>query len=111
MFDRDNLTGNQRRLHGPADFLSLRIREKDFGEHLASLNVGPGAYVQCFDSHNFLDSIFWLLPNQTVETTEELDCGETIDSLRIYDPPPFAHEPGYAAYMLWAASHLAKLKG
>ena len=36
---------------------------------------------------------------------------ETIDSIRLYDRPPFAHEPGYAAYMLWAASHLAKLKG
>jgi hypothetical protein len=111
VFDRDNLTGNHRRLHGPAEFLSLRIREKDFGEQLASLNVGPGAYVQCFDSRNFLDSVFWLLPNQTVETTEDLDCGELIDSIRIYDRPPFAHEPGYAAYMLWAASHLAKLKG
>ena len=111
VFDRENFAGNTRRLHGPAEFLGLRIREKDWGEHLLSLNVGPGAYVQCFDSGEFFDSVFWLLPNQAVETLESLDCGDAIDSIRIYDRPPFAHEPGYAAYMLWAASHLAKLKG
>ena len=32
------------------------------------------------------------------------------DSIRLSDRPPFAYEPGYAAYMLWAASHLARLK-
>jgi hypothetical protein len=111
VFDREHFTGNTRRLHGPAEFLGLRIRENDWSDHLASLNVGPGAYVQCFDARHFFDSVFWLLPNQNVETTEELDCASTIDSLRLYDRPPFAHEPGYAAYMLWAASQLAKLKG
>jgi hypothetical protein len=110
VFDAENFTGNTRRLIGPAEFLGLRIREKDWNEHLASLNVGPGAYVQCFDSDDFHDSIFWLLPNQSVETMDDMDCGDGIDSMRIYDRPPFAHEPGYAAYMLWAASHLAKMK-
>ena len=111
VFDRENFAGNTRRLLGPAEFLGLRIREADWGDSLASLNVGPGAYVQCFDSRHFFDSVFWLLPNQAVESATELDCGETIDSIRLYDRPPFAHESGYAAYMLWAASHLAKLKG
>jgi len=108
VFDGPHFTGNSRRLLGPAEFLGLLIREKDWAEHLASVNVGPGAYVQCFDSTHFLDSVFWLLPNQAVETIEDLDCGDGIDSIRLYDRPPFAHEPGYAAYMLWAASHLAK---
>jgi len=111
IFDAENFTGHTRRLHGPAEFLGLRIREKDWGDQIASLNVGPCAYVQCFDSGNFFDTIFWFLPNQPIETLDELECGETIDSIRLYDRPPFAHEPGYAAYMLWAASHLAKLKG
>ena len=110
VFDAEQLTGNSRRLIGPAEFLGLRIREKDWGETLASLNVGPCAYVQCFDSNNLLDTVFWLLPNQAVEQVSDLDCVDTIDSLRLFDRPPFAHEPGYAAYMLWAASHLAKLK-
>ena len=111
VFDAEKFTGNHCRLIGPAEFLGLRIREKGWAESLASLTVGPGAYVQCFDSSHFFESVFWLLPNQAVETLEDLDCGDGIDSVRVYDRPPFAHEPGYAAYMLWAASHLAKLKG
>jgi hypothetical protein len=88
----------------------LRIREKDWRDSLASLTVGPGAYVQCYDANNFDESIFWLLPNQVVEAVDELTLAERIDSIRLYDRPPFAHEAGYAAYMLWAASHLAKMK-
>ena len=57
---------------------------------------------------NFHDSVFWALPNQRVENVNSLGCNDEIDSLRIFDRPPFAHEPGYAAYMLWAASHLTR---
>ncbi len=110
VFDGEGFTGNTRRLHGPAEFPGLRIREKDWREEIASLNVGPGAYVQCFDYSDFQDTVMWLLPNQAVEQMSDLDCGETIDSIRLYDRPPFAHEPGYAAYMLWAASQLARMK-
>ena len=111
VFDQEQFTGHTRRLQGPAEFPGLRIREKDWGDAILSINVGPGAYVQCFDSREFFESVFWLLPNQAVENLAELDSGDGIDSIRIYDRPPFAHEAGYAAYMLWAASHLAKLKG
>lgn len=110
VFDARHFTGNTRRLHGPAEFPGLRIREKDWGEALASLQVGPSAYVQCFDTDRFHDTVFWLLPNQTVEDVSLLDSGDAVDSFRLYDRPPYAHEPGYAAYMLWAASHLARLK-
>ena len=37
-----------------------------------------------------------------------LRSAEKINSLRLWDRPPFAHEPGYAAYMLWAASKVAR---
>jgi hypothetical protein len=110
VFDREQFTGNYRRLLGPAEFLGLRIREKDWNENVGSMNVGPCAYVQCFASRDFFNTVFWLLPNQAVENATELDCADSIDSIRVFDRPPFAHEPGYAAYMLWAASHLAKLK-
>jgi len=111
VFDRDGFTGNRRRLIGPAEFIGLRIRDKDWADTIASLNVGPGAYVQCFDARQFDDTVFWLLPNQPVEVVADLGVDVTIDSMRLYDRPPFAYEPGYAAYMLWATSHLAKLKG
>ena len=109
VFDGEHFTGKTRRLHGPAEFLGMRIREKDWGDQLHSLKVGPAAYVQCFNSHDFDRSVMWLLPNQTVERVGELDIVDGVDSMRLYDRPPFAHEGGYAAYMLWAASHLAKL--
>ena len=109
VYDAERFTGNMRRLHGPADFPGLRIREKEWRDHIASITVGPGAYVQCYDSNRFDDTIFWLLPNQVIELVEDLTTDERIDSIRLYDRPPFAHEAGYAAYMLWAASQLAKM--
>jgi hypothetical protein len=112
VYDAERFTGNTRRLHGPADFPGLRIREKDWREHVASLTVGPGAYVQCYGSNEFDETVFWLLPNQLIEAVDDLaPAADRIDSMRLYDRPPFAHEAGYAAYMLWAASHLAKMKG
>src|SRR4051812_17978498 len=90
VFDAERFTGNTRRLHGPAEFPGLRIREREWGDSLVSLNVGPGAYVQCFDSHDFFDSVFWLLPNQAVESVQDLHTGDTVDSMRLYDRPPFA---------------------
>jgi hypothetical protein len=111
VFDAQNFTGQSCRLRGPAEFLGLRLREDGWGEALASLRVGPGAYVQCFRADDFYDTVMWLLPNQTVERVEDLDAADGIDSIRLYDRPPFAHEPGYSAYMLWAASQIAKMGG
>src|SRR5438046_1803930 len=111
IFDAEHLQGHTRRLHGPADFPGMRIRENGWGESIASLVVGPVAYVQCFDSHNFDDTVFWLLPNQRLETVADLDLHAPVDSIRLYDRPPFAQEPAYAAYMLWAASQLARVNG
>ena len=110
VYDAGRLTGNNRRLHGPADFPGLRIREKDWNDAIQSLSVGPGAYVQCYHADNFNETIFWLLPNQVIDAVDELTFADHIDSVRLFDRPPFAHEAGYAAYMLWAASHLAKMK-
>lgn len=110
VFDAPHFAGNRRRLQGPAEFVGLRIREKDWADTIASINVGPAAYVQCFDARRFDDTIFWLLPNQPVEAVAELGVDVAVDSLRLFDRPPFAYEPGYAAYMLWAASQLANAK-
>jgi len=109
VFDADFFNGNTRRLIGPADFPGLRIRESQWGHEIGSVRVGPAAYVQCFDARDFSGTVFWLLPNQTVERMDELNAREPVDSIRLFDRPPFAHEPGYAPYMLWAASHLARM--
>ena len=108
LFGTKGLRGRGQRLYGPADFPMLRIREDGMGENLASLRIGPHAYVQCFDQGNFDDSVFWLLPNEQVDDVERLRAADRVNSIRLWDRPPFAHEPGYAAYMLWAASKVAR---
>lgn len=105
VWDRPKFSGHCARLLGPADFPYLRIGRQDWHAEAHSLLVGPNAYVQCYEDLNFLDSVFWLLPNQRVENVAHLACGDEIDCLRIFDRPPFAHEPGYPAYMMWAAQH------
>ncbi len=107
IWDQPFYLGNSRRLSGPADFPYLRVAESGWNSQIHSLLVGPNAYVQCYEDLNFHDSVFWLLPNQKVDDLAGLPCNDEIDSLRIFDRPPFAHEPGYAAYMLWAASFVA----
>jgi hypothetical protein len=106
VWDKPGFKGRSRRLYGPADFPYLRIAEDGWNAQIHSIQVGPNAYIQCYEDLNFFDSVFWLLPDQRVEEVEKLACNDDIDSLRLFDRPPFAHEPGYAAYMLWAASHL-----
>lgn len=108
VFPNTRFRGKAQRLYGPVDFPMLRIRENGGGEALQSLRVGPHAYVQCFDLTNFEDSVFWLLPNEQVDEVAHLRSTERINSVRLWDRPPFAHEPGYAAYMLWAAAKVAK---
>ena len=110
LFDAADFQGHACRLHGPAEFIGLRLREREWGEEVLSLNVGPTAYVQCFRTDDFDDTVFWLLPSQSIENVSDLETSPTIDAFRLFDRPPFAYEPGYAAYMLWAASHLARLK-
>ena len=108
VWDAARCKGRHLRVVGPVDLPYLRLADPGWAEQVHSLVVGPNAYVQCYEDLNFYDSVFWLLPNQRVDDMADLPCGEDIDSVRLYDRPPFAHEPGYAAYMLWAASHLAR---
>ena len=103
--------GERRRLYGPADFPMLRIREGGEFEQAQSLRVGPTAYAQFFAQRQFHDTVFWLLPNEELADAANVRAADTVDSLRLWDRPPFAHEPGYAAYMLWAASHVARSRG
>src|SRR5688572_33200100 len=48
LFDAADFQGNTCRLHGPAEFLGLRLRQREWGAHVESVAVGPTAYVQCF---------------------------------------------------------------
>jgi hypothetical protein len=105
--DRPRFAGHSARLSGPADYPYLRVTARDWQPEVLSLVVGPTAYVQCYKDLGFHDSVFWLPPNPRVEAVAELNCSDEIDSLRIFDRPPFAQEPGFPAYMLWGASGAA----
>ncbi len=109
VWDQPQQTGKHVRLVGPVDLPYLRLAGAGWEPLVQSLVVGPNAYVQCYEDLNFDDSVFWLLPNQRVDNVADLRCNDEIDSMRLYDRPPFAHEPGYAAYMLWAASHATRV--
>ncbi len=108
VWDGPRCRGRHRRLTGPVDLPYLRLAGGDWTAQVGSLVVGPNAYVLGYEDLNFHDSAFWLLPDQRVDHLDDLACGEEIDSLRVCDRPPFAQEPGYAAYMFWAASHAGR---
>ena len=107
IWDKPRFSGNCLRMLGPADFPGLRVGDARWSPQVRSITVGPNAYVQLYEDLNFHDSVYWLLPNQRVDDFAELACSDELDCMRVFDRPPFSHEPGYAAYMLWAAHHLA----
>ena len=104
-------TGQRRRLYGPADFPMLRIRENGGSDEARSVRVGPSGYAQFFAQRQFHETVCWLLPNDELPDAAKLRAAEPVDALRRWARPPFAHAPGYAAYMLWAASHVARKRG
>ena len=106
LWDGPAFNGQKVRLWGPNDFVLLRVGEPDMLSTVQSIRVGPGAYVQCYEDLNFPATVVWLLPNQTVKSVADMQGSDDLDSIRIFDRPPFGREPGYSAYMLWAAHHL-----
>ena len=111
VWDLPGRKGRHARVIGPVDLPYLRLADNEWEPLVQSLVVGPNAYVQCYEDLNFHDSVFWLLPNQVVDNVADLRCNDEIDSVRLYDRPPFAHEPGYAAYMLWASTGIVRPSG
>ncbi len=106
--DRPTFKRTTRRLYGPAEFPGIRVGEAGGGKVIQSVRVGPNAYVQCYAAQQFHDSVFWLLPCQVVSKSRDLQIERFADSIRLFDRPPFAYEPGYGAYMLWAAGQVAR---
>jgi hypothetical protein len=109
VYDAGEMKGHCCRLVGPAEFRNLRIGEEEWGDQVQSLMVGPHAYVQCFEDEYFEDQGIWLLPNQRIVTIDALRLKGDVDSIRVFDRPPFGHERGYASYIRSAAEHLAIL--
>jgi hypothetical protein len=91
--DEDFSTGDDHLVvWGPASFANMRglpsSGDKDWGDEIDSVIVGPNAWVQAFEDENFEDTEIWFVPNQAVRSLDELGIGDDIDSMRIYDHPP-----------------------
>lgn len=104
LFEHPQFHGRGLRLFGPADFVNLRVRAEGWGPtegwgaEVRSVAVGPGAYVQCFAELYFDASVIWLVPNQGLADVASLPTEQDLDSMRLFDRPPFTTEPGFDAY-------------
>ena len=108
LYEGQGFTGKRLRLFGPGDYVSLRVAPEDWGDEVRSIIAGPCAYAQCFEELNFRDSVLWLVPNQRVTNVADLPTPEEPDSIRLFDRPPFATEPGFESYARWHGSPPAK---
>ena len=102
LFEGPDFRGGRIRLYGPADFVNLPVGPDHGAAQRRSVVAGPGAYVLCFAEFNFRDSAVWLVPRQRVADLADLATQEDLDSIRLFDRPPFASEPAFEAY---AAAH------
>ena len=98
LYERRDFRGRTLRLHGPGDYTNLWVASEQWGDEAASLVAGPAAYVQCFAELYFNESVVWLAPGQRVADVGALPPEFELDSIRLFDRPPFALERGYAAY-------------
>ena len=110
LYELPRFQGRHVRLFGPSDFLNLRVRTDGWGQEMRSLAAGPGAYVQCFAELYFDASVVWLVPDQRVPDVAELPTEQGLDSLRLFDRPPFMTEPGFDVYAQTHCRPLVPLK-
>jgi hypothetical protein len=97
LYEQQNFRGKKLRLFGPANYVNLWVAPEDWGDEAGSLVAGPAAYVQCFTELDFNASVVWFVPGQRVADARGAAAIE-LDSIRLFDRPPFASEPGYRAY-------------
>src|SRR5215217_5814398 len=94
LFEKRGFRGRPLRLFGPADYVNLWVAPEEWGKAAGSLEAGPAAFVQCFNELNFRETVTWLAPGQRVPDVSRLPGTGDLDSMRLFDRPPFATEPG-----------------
>jgi hypothetical protein len=118
LFDAPRLNGKLRRIPGPAIYPKIRSAEDKLAIRIASLFLGPHAYVYLFPHHRPDRGGVWFLPRQKIADLTELKGEHELDSIRILDRPPFHYEPGYGTFVRQsekqqsdAPSHRKKRRG
>lgn len=90
-----NFKGESVRIHGPSEVPTLRFGAEDWSDRITSLRVGPGAFVLAYRDKEFKAEMVSFGPNQEVPNLRELkfdneiDSLKLIDSMKIFDRPPF----------------------
>src|SRR6476620_1909077 len=98
LYELPYFRGKRIRLFGPGNYTNLWVAPEDWGEEAGSLIAGPAAYVQCFAELSFDESVVWFAPNQRVAHVGQLPVEFDLDSILVFDRPPFATERGFDAY-------------
>ena len=97
LFEAPNFRGRRIRLYGPADYIGLPVSPEEGPKEPRSLSVGPAAYVLCFQEFNPTCAV-WFTPRQRVADLEGARPEDILDSIRVFDRPPFSSEPAFDAY-------------
>ena len=97
LFGAPHFTGKLRRIFGPALYLNLQS-QPDHPVEIASVMVGPAAFVQLLPHRRTDRGGLWLKPNQRLATLSALKVQE-VNSIRIVGQPPTKSDPGYSAFV------------
>lgn len=75
--------GESRRFYGPSSHSHLHFRESGWANDIASLRVGPHAFVLAYRGENFTGQYLMLGPNDEVRDLRPAGFAEDIDSLKL----------------------------
>ncbi|MCI0489915.1 MAG: hypothetical protein L0229_25260 [Blastocatellia bacterium] len=78
-----NFEGEYLRIYGPVQYRHLKLPGADWGDQIASLRVGPHAFVLAYRDRNFKSAMVAFGPNQTIADLGKLKFDDEIDSIKI----------------------------
>ena len=98
LFDAPAFSGKIRRVFGPALHSHFRADNSNPFVPVASLIVGPNAYVQLLTQRRPERILAWLVPGQRIADLSAMKSDQSFESIRLLNRPPLEHERGYNAY-------------
>jgi hypothetical protein len=78
-----NFEGEHMLIEGPAEYETLSSGNKDWGDDICSLRVGPNAFVIAFESASFTGEMICFGPCQEVADLTEFAFDDEIESLKL----------------------------
>ena len=78
-----NFEGEHLLIEGPAEFETLSAGEKDWGDDVCSLRVGPNAFVIAFERSSFGGEMICFGPCQEIADLGEFAFDDEMESLRL----------------------------